>query len=653
MCRQPFQLTHQSRRRFLQVAGTAGFTVAASGLGDYAVAQTPAALSATAQAPILDAQSLPPVAERVGSMPLIVQPVESAGQYSGTWRSALVGGQDTAWLTRTVSYDHLVSWAPDWSEIIPNVAHAFEASGDGKSVTFHLRPGMKWSDGESFTSADIEFYVNSVYRNEELTSSLGINPFTIEVHDDVSFTVTYEQPNGFALQDMCTADGVEWIRYPRHYLEQFHIDFNPDGIETLIAEEGVENWVELFQRKGGGIPGTPYNALFSNPELPRVHAWQLVEPYGDNTRVLFQRNPYYWKIDPDGKQLPYIDEVLFNVLAEPEVLLLQASNGEIDFHTRHININANKAVLADNRERGGFDFIDLVDASMNTCVISLNLTHKNETLRGIFQNKDFRIGLSHAINRQEIIDAVYVGQGEVWQIGPRAETPWYNETLAKQFTEYDVDLANEYLDKVLPEKNGDGHRLLPDGEPLIIVVEATPDYDPTFIDTGNLVVGYWNEVGINAQLKPEDRSLFETRTTSNEHDCSIWYGEGGLQDAILGPRWYFPSQENTHFGTAWYVSWQNPSSPQSTAMEPPAEIQQQMDLYDQISASPDPAVQNDLFNQLLAISQEYFYAIGVSLPSLGYAIKKVNMRNVPTSMPLAWLYPTPAPTRPEQFYFEQ
>jgi peptide/nickel transport system substrate-binding protein len=567
-----------SRRRFLQVTGAAGFAVAASGLGDYAVAQTPIAVTAVAQAPVLDGEDLPPVAERAGELPLVLQPNESIGQYGGTWRSALVGGQDTAWLTRTVNYDNLVSWSTDWSEIVPNVAHAFEASEDGRSYTFHLRPGMKWSDGAPFTSADIEFYVNSVYRNEELTSSLGINPFSIEVHDEVSFTITFEQPNGFALQDMCTADGVEWIRYPRHYLEPFHIDFNADGIDALISEAKADNWVELFQLKGGGISGTPYNALFSNPELPRVHAWQLVEPYGVGTRVRFTRNPYYWKVDPKGNQLPYIDEVLFNVVEDPEVLLLQASSGEIDFHARHININANKAVLAENRERGQFEFFDLVDASMNTCVISLNLTHKNEVMREVFQNKDFRIGLSHGINRQEIIDTVYVSQGEPWQLGPRAETPWYNETLAKQFIEYDVDLANEFLDKVVPEKDGDGFRLLPNGEPLIIVVEATPDYDPTFIDSGNLVVSYWNKVGINAQLRPEDRSLFETRTTSNEHDCAIWYGEAGLQDAVLGPRWYLPSQENTHFATAWYVWWQYPSSPQSTAMEPPAEVQQQMAL---------------------------------------------------------------------------
>jgi peptide/nickel transport system substrate-binding protein len=281
-----------SRRRFLQIAGATGFVVTATG-NNYAVAQTPVAIESFTQSPVFDAQDLPPVAERVSEMPLVVQPRDSIGQYGGIWRSGLVGGNDTAWLARCVGYTNLVSWSPDWSEVVPNVAHAFESSEDGRHFTFHLRPGMKWSDGEPFSAADIEFYVNNIYRNPELTSSLGNNPFTVDVADDLTFTVSYEQPNGFALKDMCLPDADEWLRYPRHYLEQFHIEFNPNGIDALVAENEADNWVHLFQIKGSGIPGTPYSALWSNPELPRLHPWLLVEPYGDGNRVFLERNPYY------------------------------------------------------------------------------------------------------------------------------------------------------------------------------------------------------------------------------------------------------------------------------------------------------------------------------------------------------------------------
>jgi len=645
---------HQSftRRRFLQVSGAMGFTIATTAAGGKIVAQTPVVPSDISQSPLFDSLDLPPVAERIGGMPLVLDPIDAVGTYGGTWRTALIGGQDTAWLERTVNYDNLLAWSVDWSEALPNLAHAYEVSADGASYTFHLRPGTKWSDGEPFSSADVEFYVNAFRNNTELNPAPADNPFTIEVIDDVTFTVTFERPNGFYLRRLCEAAGVDWTRYPRHYLEQFHKDFNPD-IDTLVAEAGVADWVELFRTKGGGIPGTPYDARWANPELPRLHAWRLVEPYGEGTRVSFERNPYYWKVDPSGQQLPYIDEVVFDVLEDPEVLLLRASNGEIDMHARHITTDTNKPVLAENRETGGYEFFEIVPSSMNTVVFALNQTHKNETLRGIFQNKDFRVGLSHAINRQEIIDVVFVSQGEPWQLGPRADTPWYNETLAKQFTEYDVDLANEALDKVLPDKDGSGMRLLPGGEPFSFVIDVAAEINPFWTDAANLVIGYWQAVGVTATLNSIDRSLMYTRKDANEHDCSVWGGDGGLNDAMLEARWYFPHSLESLWGIAWVVAaGRAGGTPQAEAMDPPESIAQQEALYLQIEQEPDAAKQDELFNQLLAIAQENFNAIGISLPALGYGIKKSNLKNVPASMPGAWLYPNPAPSKPETYFFE-
>jgi peptide/nickel transport system substrate-binding protein len=643
-----------SRRRFLQVSGAVGFTVAAGARGGLAVAQTPATIPAEiSEAPFFEGQDLPPVAERIGEEPLVLDPIDAVGTYGGTWRTALIGGQDTAWLERTVNYDNLVTWAVDWSEVLPDVAKAYEVSEDGKSFTFHLRKGMKWSDGEPFTSADVEFYVNSVRNNTELNSAAADNPFTIEVADEQTFTITYERPEGFALKHMCEAAGVEWTRYPRHYLEQFHKEFNPDGIDALIKEAGAADWIELFRKKGGGIPGTPYDARWANVDLPRLHAWKLVEPYGEGTRVRFERNPYYWKVDTNGQQLPYIDEVVFDVLEDPQVLLLRASNGEIDMHARHITTDANKPVLAENREKGNYEFFDIVPSSMNTVVFALNQTHKKPEMREIFMNKDFRVGLSYAMNRQEILDAVFVSQGEPWQLGPRKETEWYNEELAKQFTEYDVDKANEHLDKVLPDKDGSGMRLMPSGEPFTFVVEVAAEINPFFTDTSNLVMDYWKAVGVNAQLKPEDRSLLYTRKAANEHDCAVWGGDGGLNDAMLEARWYYPHSDESLYGIGWVVWADNAGgNPQAEAVEPPDAVKKQIDLYAEIEQTPDPAKQTELFNELLAIAQEQYHAIGTSLPAMGYGIKKVNLKNVPASMPGAWLYPNPAPSHPETYFYE-
>jgi peptide/nickel transport system substrate-binding protein len=647
----PFRQKY-SRRRFLGVTAGVGYTMYATGKGGFAIAQTPEVPAEITQSPFLDEQDLPPVAERIGDMPMVLEPIDAVGTYGGTWRTALIGGADTAWLERTVNYDNLLAWSVDWEQVLPNLAHAYEVSDDGTAYTFHLRPGVLWSDGEPFTSADVEFYVNDFRNNSDLNPAPADNPFTIEVTDDVTFTVTFERPNGFHARHLCQADGVNWTRYPRHYLEQFHADYNPD-IGALVEQEGVADWIELFRTMGGGIPGTPYDARWANVDLPRLHAWQLVEPYGEGTRVRFERNPYYWKVDPSGQQLPYIDEVVFDVLEDPEVLLLRASNGEIDMHARHITTDTNKPVLAENRESGGYEFFDVVPSSMNTTVFALNQTHKNEALREIFQNKDFRVGLSHAINRQEIIDVVFVSQGEPWQLAPRAETPWYNETLAKQFTEYDVDLANEHLDAVLPDKDGDGMRLLPSGEPFSFVIDVAPELNPFWTDATNLVIGYWSEVGVSASLNTVDRSLFYTRKDSNDHDCSVWGGDGGLNDAMLEARWYYPHSLESLWGIAWVVwAGRTAGNPLAEPMEPPESIQRQEELYTQIAETPDSAEQDELFNELLGIAQENFNAIGISLPAIGYGIRKVNLRNVPASMPGAWLYPNPAPSLPETYFFE-
>jgi peptide/nickel transport system substrate-binding protein len=654
----PTQGIPLSRRDFAALAGGAGAAFA-MGFPVRTMAQTPPVQlpAQFAEAPLFAEQTasgaLPPVQERLPLNPMVVTPNEQVGTYGGTWRTAIVGGQDLAWLVRTVAYDHLVRWDPAWEAVIPNIAESWETSADGRTYTFKLREGHKWSDGQPFTVEDVMFYGQDVYRNEELTTSLGTNPWTIEQVDELRFAVTFERPDGLFIQNLATPNGDDWTRYPKHYLQQFHAKYNTTNLDQLVAETGTETWARLFQQMGSAIPGTPTDARFQNLDMPTLYAWKLVEPYADGTRVRVDRNPYYFKVDPDGNQLPYIDEVVFNAVQDNEVLLLQATSGEIDMHVRHINTDANKSVLSQSAADGGYRLFETLPAIMNRVMISLNLTHQDPALQAIFANKDFRIGLSHAINRQEIIDAVYVGQGEPWQGSPRPESAYTNETLAKQFTEYDVALANEHLDRVLPDKDGSGMRLRPDGQPFIFSVEVATGSVASPVDEMSLVVGYWQQVGVNAQLKPEDRSLLYQRKDANEHECVVWQGDGGLQDAILEMRWYAPVNNESNYAIGWYQWFAKPTNPLAAPVEPPEEVQAQLRLVTQLWETIDPAAQAELFQQILDIAIEQFYAIGILLPGPGYGIVKNNFKNVLEPMPDAYLYPSPGPTNPEQYYFEQ
>jgi peptide/nickel transport system substrate-binding protein len=456
------------------------------------------------------------------------------------------------------------------------------------------------------------------------------------------------------LFNLASPDGRPYSLYPKHYLSQFMKKYNTTNLDQLIEENGAADWVELFRKKGGTIPGTPYDATWQNTELPNLLGYVLVEPSDGGTRMLVQRNPYYWKIDPEGNQLPYIDAVDYTVMQDAEVLLLKAVSGEIDVHYRHIMTTINKPVLADGQESGNYQLYDTIRGDMNDVMIGLNLTHKDPLTREILGNHDFRVALSHAINRQEIIDTVYTSQGEPWQAAPLPDTSFFNETLAKQYTEYDVAKANEMLDAILPDKDSDGWRLRSDGSPLVILVDVSSGGVSSPVDQMNLVVGYWQEVGIQAQLNVIDRSLLYTRKDANDHDCAVWYGNAGSQfGAYIDPRWYFPFSNEALYAIPWAYWYREVTESQAPPEEPPEYVKQQIDLYKQVQATADTEEQSRIFTELLKISQEQFYCIGIVKPGPGYGLVHNRVVNVPNPMPEEYIWPTPAPSNPEQYFIRE
>src|SRR5690606_17003450 len=360
-----------------------------------------------------------------------------------------------------------VRWKPDTinfsiEELEPNLAESIDIEDDGATYIFHLREGIKWSDGEEFNADDIMFWYNDYLLNEELSPAVpgwltvDGEPVVVEKVDDYTVKFSFAGPNGLFLIRLATPTGRIVTGLPEHFMKKWHKDYWPE-VEQEAIDADLTSWTDLFLQK--------QNAQVT-PELPVLGAWIQENGASENAQqVTARRNPYYFKVDTEGNQLPYMDEVVYRVVQDPEVMILNALNGEVDFLNVGVPSSRDKPLFFDGQEAGGFRIIDLIPAIMNQLIVALNLTHTDETKREIFANKDFRIGLSHAINRQEIIDAVYVSQGEPWQAAPRPESEdFYHEQLAKQYTEYDVDLANAYLDKVLPDQHNDGYRLGPDCE---------------------------------------------------------------------------------------------------------------------------------------------------------------------------------------------
>ncbi|MDF0603612.1 ABC transporter substrate-binding protein [Psychromarinibacter sp. C21-152] len=348
-------------------------------------------------AAMVESGDLAPLEERLPENPLVVEPVDRVGDYGGLWRMALLGGSDDSWIRRTVAYENFMRWTPDWSGVVPNIAESVDVNDDATEFTFHLREGMKWSDGAPFTAADIQFWHNDLLLNKEFTPTPAepfINadgsPVAFEMIDDYTFTFTFKEPKGLFLQYLATARTLDnaAVRYPRHYLEQYHPDYN-DDVQAEIDAAGESNWVGLMVNK---------SEFYSNTEVPTLNGWIFTQGYGSGnaTAAVAERNPYYWKVDTEGNQLPYIDTVRYDILSDVEVLVTKTLAGEIEFQDRHLAVPANKPVLYEGREEGNFEFFEETPSAPNTMVMMFNLNHRDDAMREIFQSKDFRIGLSHA-----------------------------------------------------------------------------------------------------------------------------------------------------------------------------------------------------------------------------------------------------------------
>jgi peptide/nickel transport system substrate-binding protein len=374
-----------------------------------------------------------------------------------------------------------------------------------------------------------------------------------------------------------------------------------------------------------------------------------VAPGESTERAVAVRNPYYWKVDTQGNQLPYLDRIVYQLVADPQVLLLKTMQGEIDMMDQYIATPNNKSVLFDAKDKGKYDFYTLTSTEANVMCFVLNLNHNDAVKRALFQNRDFRAALSLAVDRQSLIDAVLVGQGAPAQPSIKREDPLYNEQLATQFTAFDAAKANSMLDSLVPRRDSNNFRLDEKGRRLSIIFEL--DQSRTvFLDMFQLIIPMFQAVGIDAQMRPMDRSLWETRVRQGrDFDATAHqFGANGGLAAMLDPRYYVPTDANAMYAPGWQLWYRDRKNP--NAIEPPAATRAQLELYDKLTATSDAAGQAAVMKQILQAAADAFYVFGVSLPPDGYGVVRNNMRNITRTMPNSFGWPTPAPTMPEQFF---
>lgn len=215
-----------------------------------------------------------------------------------------------------------------------------------------------------------------------------------------------------------------------------------------------------------------------------------------------------------------------------------------------------------------------------------------------------------------------------------------------QFTEYDPDLANEYLDKVLPNKDSEGFRLDENGNRFQLVFLIADVFGAQFPDVMELVAAYAADVGLDFQIRVSDRARLQEIAASAEHDAYIWNCAGGQSDAYTSPECYLP------FGTAvyWAPEWAKWGVDPDTGIEPPAEIKALFEQYNKVKAAPNAEIRKTEMEALLELSKAQLLTIGLVQSEPAFGVARNNVRNHPDPLPISGQLWYPAPYVSQMYY---
>ena len=594
------------------------------------------------QSPVLDelvaAGELPPVAERLPDDPVVVEPFGEIGRYGGTARLFFAGES----LINVP--EGVLRPGPQMRLNLPNFAAKAEYLNGARTLRITLRPGHKWSDGHPVTADDYAFWFDRVLMNEELTPVVEprFKGAQIEKHNAYSFSYHFPQPMPLFVNHL--AHNSSRLVMPAHFMRRYHPDFtDPAQLEREAEELGLQDWLTYF----GAVNSTTDLIHFNRPVLT---AYVLVSR--TSTRALLRRNPYYFKVDPEGNQLPYIDYLEVQRVDSPEIMAAKASTGQVDFAGRQF-MTADIPLFKRFEQYNDYSTYVWPRPYGSDVVLQFNLNHPDEGLRRIFQDVRFRRAMSLAINREEINDIVYFGYGVPRQLTVVSASRYFEPEFATAWAEFDPARANALFDEMgLVDRDGDGRRERLDGKPLQITLEYMIGETPKQV-TLDLVTAHWREVGVNVNLKQISGSLQRIRAKAGLMDMTIWHADRNADILFpIEPYWYVPTnggweQSQWSKWTRWYFS------DGALGWEPPAQIKELIGWWETLRRTTDEEERIAMGKKILRSQAENLWALGVIGLGPHPVVVSRKLRNVPPQGYWGWDSRWTWPYYPETWYLEE
>ena len=608
------------------------------------------------EAPMLAEQvkagKLPPVDKRLPESPMIIDPTEAIGQYGGTWRM-MDSGDGLGQLRQAIAIESLYKWKRDVNGSRPNVVQSYKFNDTATELTMMFRKGIKWSDGSPFTANDYLWWWNEMVLNEKVglstPSGYRVNgqPAKMEKIDDYTVKLTFAGANPLFVDLGCRGyyNSAQQL-VPSEYLKQFHPSVNtkyPDAKELLAR----------------------YNNPQQYPGQPVLWAW-MVESFKSGDSATFVRNPYFWKVDPEGNQLPYIDKIDVKIAPTgsnwTELLLLKTLAGEIDFQIRDYPIKS-VSLLKENEKKGDYRTMMWNRGDYAWPWIILYYDYPDQGIVDLMYDQKFRQALSYAIDRNRINEVVSLGLAKPRQAALSPESPEFQtregkvvyQQWEKAYADYDPKKAAALLDEAGVKMGSDGKlRTRPDGKPLELIVTCVAG-DTQTIDAMELVKQDWEKIGLKTTISTQESSVVSQKTMAGEVMIRGWGSAAAWGLVSASPVWA-PNEGVTYaVGGARIGQWYQTGGKEGVPPRPGSMLDTLLKKYGEVMSTVDP-VERD--KKLLAAYQVHIDGGPISIGTVGEhpspLVAKNNFRNVPNfGLVASWDLAFPGTADPEQFYFKK